>query len=158
MRSIGGWFGERLPGEWMSCNRCGQKVPDGSDFCTSCGADLRGASRMTPTPGGTPPLGTPPAGRPHPRDSVFAGTTYFRPEVAGTLEAGHVVADRYEVLAKVGRGGMGVVYRVRARELDVIVRVMRQVLEVLSYAREHTTHRDIKPENIFLIGEARTSA
>lgn len=103
-------------------------------------------------------MGTPPAGTPHPRDSVFDGTTYFWPEVAGALEAGRVVADRYEVLAEVGRGGLGVVYRVRARELDVIVSVMRQVLEVLSYAREHTIHRDIKPENIFLIGEARTSA
>jgi len=39
----------------------------------------------------------------------------------GTLEPGQLVAGRWEVLARLGSGGMGVVYKVRDRELDEVV-------------------------------------
>jgi len=37
------------------------------------------------------------------------------------LSRGEIFADRYEVLGTVGRGGMGVVYRARDRQLDEVV-------------------------------------
>ena len=40
------------------------------------------------------------------------------PEAAGAL-----VAGRYEILALIGRGGMGAVYRARDRELDLVVAI-----------------------------------
>lgn len=33
----------------MFCQKCGQQVPDGSTFCTHCGASLAGGSAPTPT-------------------------------------------------------------------------------------------------------------
>ena len=36
----------------MFCQKCGQQVPDGSTFCTRCGASLAGGSAPTPTGAG----------------------------------------------------------------------------------------------------------
>lgn len=36
----------------MFCQKCGQQVPDGSTFCTHCGASLAGGSAPTPTGAG----------------------------------------------------------------------------------------------------------
>ena len=36
----------------MFCQKCGQQVPDGSTFCTHCGASLAGGSVPTPTGAG----------------------------------------------------------------------------------------------------------
>jgi CheY-like chemotaxis protein len=46
------------------------------------------------------------------------------------FEAGQLFADRYEIIEELGRGGMGVVYRARDRELaeEVAVKVMRAEL------------------------------
>ena len=39
----------------MFCQKCGQQVPDGSTFCTHCGASLTGGSVPTPTGAGSSP-------------------------------------------------------------------------------------------------------
>lgn len=41
----------------MFCQKCGQQVPDGSTFCTHCGASLAGGS--APTPAGAGPSSAP---------------------------------------------------------------------------------------------------
>jgi serine/threonine-protein kinase len=55
--------------------------------------------------------------------SIDAMPTLIGPELA----SGHVLADRYEVLSTLGKGGMGVVYRARDQKLDetVAVKVLR---------------------------------
>lgn len=44
----------------MFCQKCGQQVPDGSTFCTHCGASLAGGS--APTPAAAAPTSAPTAG------------------------------------------------------------------------------------------------
>ena len=44
----------------MFCQKCGQQVPDGSTFCTHCGASLDGGS--VPTPATASPTSAPTAG------------------------------------------------------------------------------------------------
>ena len=43
------------------------------------------------------------------------------PSAGAVLGRGQVFADRYEVLGTLGKGGMGVVYRARDRQLDEVV-------------------------------------
>lgn len=44
----------------MFCRKCGQQVPDGSTFCTHCGASLAGGTALTPA--ATAPTSAPTAG------------------------------------------------------------------------------------------------
>lgn len=73
------------------CPRCGHTNPHGTSACCKCGAAMSsGPGASAPKPSGSQPR----------RDSHH------------TFHKNEVVANRYTVLAAVGRGGMGAIYRV----------------------------------------------
>jgi serine/threonine-protein kinase len=70
---------------------------------------MRQASATTPSPAPTAP-------------ALAADAPTVAVHAAGSgLQRGQVFADRYEVLGTLGKGGMGVVYRARDRQLDEVV-------------------------------------
>jgi len=63
------------------------------------------------------------AAAPGPTDETLAADSPTRPShpVSRSLEQGQVFANRYEIQGTLGKGGMGVVYRARDRQLDEVV-------------------------------------
>ena len=86
----------------MRCAHCASPVPDGSQFCTNCGADVRAA--VSSTPAALDEAG------------VTKLTRMLREETAG----------EYEIERELARGGMGVVYL--ATEIQLRRRVAIKVL------------------------------
>lgn len=81
-------------------------------------------------------------------------------DVGGTLPAGFVLGNRYEIMKILGRGGMGVVYKARDRSLDEIVaikmlhidnHVQADMLKRETKLARKITHRNIV--RIFDLGE-----
>ncbi len=121
----------------MNCPKCKFDNPADAIYCGNCSAKLKDiAWQMTQEDG--PPA--PPAGG--------AGVAKF-------LEVGSTFAGRYDVLAVIGEGGMGVVYRAQDRVVKKEVALKLVRAERLAGAdaverliREGATARDIRHPNI----------
>ena len=145
----------------MFCTSCGQQLPETARFCSKCGSvvdedpnatvlgekpgfdgnletlpsdipePLRRVVRVTPgtTPRLTPrPPTTPRRPLSPPSSSVL---TTSDPISGGRFAPGAIVAERYRIVALLGRGGMGEVYRAEDLKLSHVLAI-KFLPEVLS--------------------------
>jgi serine/threonine-protein kinase len=138
------------PAQRFVCPRCRTAFEHPSHFCRECGADMTRASALEAAV----------------RDPARADTSGSAPDANDSLSdrrltdsnqawLGKIVDGRYRVIEVIGRGGMGVVYRVEhlrmgkiaamkvlhrdlAQDVDVIARFEREAAAVSKLHHPHT--------------------
>src|SRR5262245_12052320 len=91
----------------MICPACSKEAPEQSEFCPSCGSAL--SVGMSPTLSRLEsPTGDPPPKKTAPRPNPIASRGM---DAEALYVPGAIVAGRYRMVALLGKGGMGDVYR-----------------------------------------------
>jgi len=154
----------------MNCSQCGAKLARDSKFCDACGAPVGGAAaRPAPTPppadAGKGPSKKPPSAA----DDLDGLRTLVTPghgQLPGAkpLEAGTLFDRRYEIESVIGRGGMGIVYRVKDTVTGdpvclklVHPEVVSTEAHVQRFLREGKLTRSLRHRNIVSVFDVNNS-
>ncbi len=110
------------------CGSCGSQVADASRYCGSCGAAVNGAGDSFPTR-------TVAQARPAEPESRTSTHRSSSSRSQGRFAPGELLGGRYRIVALLGKGGMGEVYRADDLTLDQTV-----ALKFLPEAVSHNQH------------------
>ena len=138
------------------CTLCAQALPEGGRFCPACAAPVPAPAAGAPTGPAATIGATRTAPAPARDDATVAGTA---PSSAasyhGRFETGTRLGARYRIVALLGRGGMGEVYRADDLELGQSVAlkflpesVSRNAAELARFRNEVRVARQIAHPNV----------
>src|ERR1700761_9035995 len=99
------------------CSSCGAEIPAGARFCPGCAAVAASSDAFLTQ---TVASSSASAGA-SPRPAIVARTSSARTSRDGRFAPGDLLAGRYRIVAMLGKGGMGEVYRADDLTLDQAV-------------------------------------
>jgi len=151
-----------MNGNKKRCPSCGELVEADCNHCTECGKAISGTPTPAPQPDQDKSIGD---GRTIPavdhscsgKGESLGGKTVIEP---GKGLATVPLADRYEIIEEINRGGMGVVYKARDIRLECIVAVKRILPESASegmvkrFRREKNTIANLNHQSILSVNDA----
>jgi len=146
---------DRDPKGWSGrmafCTCCAQALPEGGRFCPACAAPVAAPAALAETVGATRA-----APAPGPDGATVAAASHVAPSsYHGRFETGTRLGTRYRIVALLGRGGMGEVYRADDLELGQSVAlkflpesVSRNAAELARFRNEVRVARQIAHPNV----------
>ncbi|HEY1340075.1 MAG TPA: protein kinase [Bryobacteraceae bacterium] len=146
-----------LQGDSVVCAVCSTVNPDNATKCSKCGAPLRSTAEEQPTALIEPAM----AGVETSALTGWtmpAGTATAPAAAMAALAPGSIVGERYEIVALLGEGGMGAVYKAMDHELDRVLALKvikpqyaKQADVLKRFKRELVLARQITHRNVIRI-------